>query len=143
MLEKPKADNFAEIQGLLAACQLPYLDLTPQHLEHFLSCKTDHGIAGVVGLEIDGEVALLRSLAVAPGFRGQGMGNQLVKEIEAYAGARGVREVYLLTTTAADYFAGCSYRKIERSKTPAEIQATEQFASICPDSAVCMCKVIG
>ncbi|MBN2503701.1 MAG: GNAT family N-acetyltransferase [Anaerolineales bacterium] len=142
MLEKPQADELAVIRVLLEACLLPYLDLAPQHLEHFLTYKTDQGIAGVVGLEINGEAALLRSLAVAPRFRGQGVGCRLVEEIEAYAGEHGVKDIYLLTTTAADYFAGRGYRAIARSKAPAEIQATEEFTSICPDSAVCMYKAV-
>ena len=142
MLEQAHSNDLAKIQALLKSCHLPYADLTPQHLEHFLAYKEDRSIVGVVGLEVNGESVLLRSLAVHPDYRGQGIGNRLVEKIEAYAVEMGVKALYLLTTTAAEYFAGRDYQKIERGEAPQEIQATQEFASICPDSAVCMCKEI-
>ena len=98
MLERPSPSDLTRLQELLATCQLPHLDLTVQHLEHFLTNQVDRNVVGMVGLEINGEVALLRSLAVDPNFRGKGIGNQLVENIEAYAKERGVRDIYLLTT---------------------------------------------
>jgi pimeloyl-ACP methyl ester carboxylesterase len=36
------------------------------------------------------------------------------------------------------YFAALGFKRIERSEAPAQIQATTQFRSLCPKSAVCM-----
>lgn len=59
---------------------------------------------GVVGLEVYGKVALLRSLAVSATSRGNGYGKDLVARAERYAQSLGVTEIYLLTTTAATFF---------------------------------------
>jgi amino-acid N-acetyltransferase len=62
----------------------------------------------------------------------------LVTAIENYAQSQGMAHLYLLTTTAVDFFVGQGYRRIARDAVPAPIQATEEFRSICPDSAVCL-----
>jgi amino-acid N-acetyltransferase len=60
--------------------------------------------------------------------------------MEAVARENGVRELYLLTMTAALFFANRGYEKVERSKAPAALQGTTEFASLCPVSSVCMRK---
>jgi mannose-6-phosphate isomerase-like protein (cupin superfamily) len=54
----------------------------------------------------------------------------------------GVEQLYLLTTDAERYFATLDFKRIERSEAPAQIQATTQFRSLCPQSAVCMARDI-
>ena len=94
----------AWIKTLLAECGLPEQDLTPAHMDDFLSLVAGGRLTGCIGLEIYGETALLRSLAVGPGWRGRGYGAQLLAAAEAHAAARGVRTLYLLTTTAERFF---------------------------------------
>ncbi len=65
---------------------MPYEDLTAEHLPHFLVMRlgsllpesdldrSKTQFPGVVGLEPCGRDGLLRSLAVAPAYRGQGLG---------------------------------------------------------------------
>jgi len=60
------------IRQLLTLCGLPQEDLTPQHLRHFFVMKEKGELIGVVGLDVLGQVGLLRSLAVDPGYRKQG-----------------------------------------------------------------------
>jgi len=128
------------IQTLLQACDLPHEDLTPAHLEDFLVCRGEEGLQGVVGLEPCGDVALLRSLAVAPDARGAGIGARLVDAVEDQAREADIRTLYLLTTTAADYFRARGYEPIAREELPEAIQETEQSARLCPSSATCMQK---
>jgi amino-acid N-acetyltransferase len=52
----------------------------------------------------------------------------------------GVRELYLLTMTAAPFFVKHGFEKVERAKAPASLQGTTEFASLCPVSSVCMRK---
>lgn len=130
------------IRRLLAASDLPTEDLTPSHLAHFFVAREGDDLVGVVGAELYGDVALLRSLAVAPGHRGDGVGARLVTRLEQHAHREGARALYLLTTTAADYFARRGYRRIERAALPAAIQATDEAARLCPSSATCMHKHI-
>jgi len=135
--------DVAAVEALLASCNLPSADLEARHFAHFFACGPAHALTGVVGLELYGSVALLRSLAVAPEARGQGLGKQLVAHMEAHAAAQGVSALYLLTDTAAPLFLSLGYAVTERAAAPAEIRGTRQFASQCPASAAFMVKRLG
>lgn len=139
-IQPARPDALEAIQGLLSSLDLPHSDLTPSHLEHFLICRDGGDIVGVVGLELYGPVALLRSLAVRPSHRGRGIGTRLTEQVEQYGRRNGVEEVYLLTTTASDYFDRHSYETIDRDELPNVIQETEEAAQFCPASATCMRK---
>lgn len=130
------------IKDLLRACGLPYADLTPVHLDHFLVVYQDGHLAGSVGLEPCGSLGLLRSLAVSPAERGRAIGSGLTQEMETYALSTGIRDLYLLTTTAREFFSKHGYQVIVRETAPDALQATEEFKSICPSTAVCMRKRI-
>jgi len=95
---------------------------------------------GLVGLEHFGDVALLRSLVVAPERRGRGEGLRLLGHAESQARSSGVRAIYLLTTTAEPFFAKCGYSKAPRETAPAAIRGTREFAGICPASSAFMIK---
>lgn len=130
------------IRQLLVASDLPTEDLTPSLLEHFFVAQDEDDLIGVVGVELYGDVALLRSLAVSTPHRNGGVGARLVDAIEQHARREGVRELYLLTTTAADYFDRHGYQRIERGALPPAIQVTDEAARLCPSSAICMRKRI-
>src|SRR5215469_10816229 len=85
--------------ALLKAHGLPAADLTEDHLQHFFFLGSDGSPLGLIGLEIYGADALLRSLVVAEGERGRGLGSQLVEQAEDYAASQGASTIYLLTTT--------------------------------------------
>lgn len=125
---------------LLVACDLPDSDLESRHFDHFLGCGTAEALEGIVGLEIYGAVALLRSLAVAEEARGSGCGKALVARAESYAEEKGVRELYLLTITAERFFARLGYSCAERNTAPEQIKQTREFSALCPDNAVFMVK---
>jgi amino-acid N-acetyltransferase len=128
------------VVALLEAEGLPASDLTETHLEHFFFTGSDGAPSALVGLEIYGEAALLRSLVVSAAARTQGLGSALVLHAEEYAAARQVRALYLLTTTAEAYFEHRGYRRIDRSEAPPSIQSTREFASLCPSSSALMIK---
>lgn len=130
----------AKVKKLLAACQLPSTDLEDQHFEHFFGCGEEADPTGVVGVELYGKSGLLRSLAVDQTARRRGCGKRLVKEVEQYAAGRGVQSMYLLTTTAEDFFAALGYRRVERAQVPEAIRNTQEFSSLCPASASVMVK---
>src|SRR5581483_3941656 len=111
-MEIINAINYREnIIGLLAAEKLPVDDL-PALLENFIVAREDSKVSGVVGLEIYGQSALLRSLAVRPAYRDKGIAKELLNRIEEFAAAKGVRQLYLLTETAPDYFRRKGYIEI-------------------------------
>ena len=89
----------------------------------------------MVGLELYGEVALLRSLAVASSRRGTGVGSGLVAHAERHARDQGVQSLYLLTTTAEQFFLRRGYARIPRDEAPTAIKGTKEFSGICPVSS--------
>lgn len=123
---------------LLAAARLPTEDLTDSHCEHFFYAGPRGTPTGLVGLEILGDVALLRSLVVTPERQGAGQGAALLEHAENHARASGVKTLYLLTTTAEPFFAKHGYRWTPREAAPAAIRATREFAGICPASSAFM-----
>ncbi len=136
-----RADDLPSAVALLKTCGLPTDDLGAVNLEHFELAVDAHGrIVGLAGFDRAGSDALLRSLAVAPGWRGRGLGGALVARREAAAKIAGVSCFYLLTTSAADYFRRLGYRDVARAEVPAAIAAHAQFRSLCPASATCLGK---
>lgn len=129
------AGDLPAVLELLRRCDLP-ADL--DGAADCLLAKQGKAIAGCVALERYGDDALLRSLAVGPEQRGQGLGRALVQRLTRRAAALGVRRLWLLTTTAADYFATLGYVRVERASAPARLQASSQFAGVCPGTAACM-----
>ncbi|RZI42539.1 GNAT family N-acetyltransferase [Herbaspirillum sp. HC18] len=139
-IRAPRPIDLPAIQALLDSNALPSSDLTEDHLKHFIVLAQASRIAGSVGLEIHGENALLRSLAVDTMMRGEGLGARLLELIEERAQDLGVRQLYLLTTSAATFFEHNGYDRIERAAVPETIRNTRQFTGICPSSATCLSK---
>ena len=129
------------INNFLLEVGLPYQDISG-HLGHFLLAKSNDTLIGVVGLEVHGEFGLLRSLAVALPYRGRGIGMVLCERILAYAHLQGIKELYLFTMTAENFFTKLGFIKIDRENIPKEIQGTEEFQTLCPSTAICMFKRI-
>jgi len=128
------------IKAFISECGLHIEDLTPEKLRHFIVARKGSKIVGTVGIEPAGSDALLRSLAVSESIRRQGLGTQLTESIEKYARDREVRHLYVLTRTAESFFSSVGYKKSDRAAAPAGIQDTEEFRTLCPDTAVCMQK---
>jgi amino-acid N-acetyltransferase len=126
--------------ALLEAQGLPVSDITDAHLEHFFYFGSDGSPTALVGVEVYGTDALLRSLVVADVARDQGLGSSLVEHAEDYAASRQVNTIYLLTTTAERFFQRRGYRCIDRALAPPAIQSTREFASLCPASCAFMLK---
>jgi amino-acid N-acetyltransferase len=126
--------------ALLQAQGLPVSDITDEHLEHFFFIGSDGSPTGLVGLEIYGSDALLRSLVVGENARGKGLGSALTDHAEQYAVSKSVRSIYLLTTTAETFFKRLGYQCIDRSQAPSSIERTREFASLCPASSMFMVK---
>ena len=139
VLEPANAADLDFVSRLLQANDLPVADLE-DHLRSFVLAKWRGEIVGTVGLENYGESGLLRSLCVRADRRSEGIGSTLVSAVEAAAFARGVRDLYLLTFSAAPYFENQQFVEVARDRVPAAIRGTAQFRSLCPASATCMRK---
>jgi amino-acid N-acetyltransferase len=132
--------DLSAIRRLLDAEHLSSEDVDESALEHFLVCRDEIGVAGVVGLEKYGDVALLRSLVVTEKYLGRGLGKRLVAAADVLAAETGVRRMYLLTTTAEAFFDYLGFRRISREAAPQAIQSTREFSCLCPATAAVMVK---
>jgi amino-acid N-acetyltransferase len=126
--------------ALLQAQGLPISDITDEHLEHFFFVGSEGSPIGLVGVELYGINALLRSLVVANKARIRGIGTLLVQHAEEYAVSHSVATMYLLTTTAESFFERRGYRRVDRNRAPLAIQSAPEFASLCPASSAFMIK---
>jgi len=132
--------NEAAVKQLLSESGLPISDITAQHLQDFFGYGSGPELEGVIGLELFGEAALLRSLAVAASRRDSGLGSRLVAHAERHAREQGVQSLFLLTTTAEKFFLRRGYTRIPRDEAPAAIKGTKEFSGICPASSTFMVK---
>lgn len=139
-LRAARAADLAPVIALLESCGLPTGDVTEAMLASFCVAEADGSVVGTAGLETFGIGGLLRSVAVEESWRGSGLAARLVDWCEAEARRQGVTTVYLLTTTAADYFRKRGYADLAREAVPAAVAGHAQFRSLCPASAKCLCK---
>ena len=128
------------LRQLLQDADLTVSDLAPEWLGHFLIARQGTDVVGAAGIERYGEAGLLRSVAVRIDRRGSGLGKRLVQAMEMQAGQLGVRHLYLLTTTAPEFFSVLGYRQLGRDAAPSAIRTSTQFSELCPASAVFMVK---
>jgi amino-acid N-acetyltransferase len=133
------AGDREEVVALLEACGLPPAGIDDHFLHAFLIARGDDGaLLGAAGVEIHGDAALLRSVAVAEAARGQGLGERLSRAAMELAAEHGVRETYLLTTGAEGYFPRLGFVRVAREELPAALGASEQLRGACPATAIAM-----
>ncbi|WP_081071930.1 arsenic resistance N-acetyltransferase ArsN2 [Burkholderia cepacia] len=134
------------IVSLLAHYGLPVADLVPEPptgLRLFVAEDTaEQRLMGCIGLQQFEQLGLVRSFAVSPDCRNQGVGIRLLDELYRHAGRVSIRHLYLLTTTAAAYFSGLGYQIVSRDAVPVAIQQSTEFSSLCPASAVVMTRAL-
>lgn len=134
-----REEDVEEIVKLLKENNLPVKDFAVGK-RTFLVALAGEKLIGVVAVELYGEYGLLRYLAVNHEFRGLNIGKKLVLEAETWSLNNGLKKLFLLTTTAAEYFPTMGWKITKRSAVPESIAGSTEFASVCPSSAVCMMK---
>lgn len=132
--------DFAAVQQLLVASQLPVDDLDEARELRFWVAEAHGHVIGAIALERYGAVGLLRSLVVAASHQKQGFGRDLVAVLEREARDSGVERLVLLTQTAETFFHRIGYRVVDRGEVSDEIKASAEFRSLCPATALCMTK---
>jgi amino-acid N-acetyltransferase len=123
---------------LISRLELPVDGLEDFFSESYIVATEEERLVGVAGIEIYGQYGLLRSVAVEPEFQGNSLGAGMIFERLERARESGLRAVYLITTTAEEYFPRFGFQLVERSTVPAEIQYSKEYSESCPESATVM-----
>jgi amino-acid N-acetyltransferase len=139
VIRAASAADLPRVERLLTASDLPLAGVR-EALPTFLVAEAGDDLVGVAGLEVCCDNALLRSVAVDSRYRSKGVGRALVTRLIGDAESRGLRALYLLTTTAEQYFPSFGFRPIERSQVPDDVRGTAEFTSACPASATVMTR---
>jgi arsenite methyltransferase len=132
------AGDLAGVETLLRSAALPVEGLAEQFEDGFVVGEAEGALAGAAGLEVYGAYGLLRSVVVDPAWRGGGLGAALVRNRLEWAARRGVRRVYLLTTTAPAWFSRLGFHSVARDDVPAAVRRSAEFMGVCPSSAAVM-----
>lgn len=136
-IKQAEAEELPAISILLHANKLPAEDLEPGR-QLFWTAKEAGLLAGVIGLEIYGQYGLLRSLATHENYRNRGIAALLIARLFEYAKEKDIKDIYLLTETAEQYFTGKGFSVVSRDLVPGEIKSSKEFNHICPSSALVM-----
>lgn len=136
-LRQADASHVSYIEALLERNDLPSEDARSKPECFYLGCVGSDPV-GIGGIEVYEPYGLLRSIVVERPARGEGLGTALCDALEERASADGVETLFLLTTTAVDFFADRGYVEIDRTSVPPAIRRTTEFEDLCPTTATCM-----
>lgn len=129
------------IRRLLVAALLPSGDVDGPN-QRFIVARQNGRVVGCAGLESFGEDGQLRSMAVHWTSRNAGLGTSLHGRLLFEAVQAGVRNLYVVTTTAADFFTRQGYRKIQPADVPPGVLASEEYAAFVPGGGVVMSRKV-
>ncbi len=126
------------IDNLLAAYRLPGVVREPT--VETLVVRTGDEVVGCVSLDVRGDCGFLFGLAIAPERRGEGLGWVLGDCVMRHARVLGAREIYLITSTATDFFGGkLGFSPVDMEGVAACVADTPNFrANAQIPGAVCM-----
>lgn len=130
-------DDLSAALQLLDEAKLP-IDGVADHFGDGYVVAEDTAVVGLAGVEVYDVDGLLRSVVVHSARRGSGLGAELVLNRVEWARSRGLRDVYLLTETAHDFFQKLGFVDTERGAAPPAMQLAPEFAHLCPSSSVTM-----
>lgn len=137
---EPAAPSDAKrIEALLQRAQLP-TDGLVSHLETAFVARDGDRVVGSVAIELYKDGGLLRSVVVDAGCRGIGLGGRLTAAAIEEARRRQLPALYLLTTTAEQFFPRFGFETITRDQVPVSVQDSVEFRGACPASAAVMLK---
>lgn len=142
MLRAATVADLPAIERLLTDAELPIAGVADS-LPTFVVAEQTGSLVGAAGLELCGNDALLRSVVVAPAWQSRGLGRALVSHVIAEAETRRLHALYLLTTTAEQFFPAFGFERTTRDAVPADVRATAEFQTACPASATVMQKTLG
>ena len=144
-IERTNPSELSSILSLLNDVDLP-VEGVKDNISNFLTLKDNGDDSnfepwGCAGLEIYGNSALLRSLAIAPEYQGKGLGTVLTEALIQDARERGIKTLFLLTETAEDFFRHFGFRVVEREIIPKDVKTSIEFTKLCTETPAMMLEI--
>jgi amino-acid N-acetyltransferase len=140
-IELARAEDVDGVLALLEENQLATAGLA-LHIATTMVARDGGRVVGSAALETYADGMLLRSVSVTPTRQHQGLGRELMTAALQLASNLHGSAVYLLTTTADQYFPKFGFERIARTDVPASVQTSVEFTSACPSTATVMLKRI-
>jgi amino-acid N-acetyltransferase len=137
-IRSAKPDDIGAVEAALSDAALTLVGLRDQFGDGYAVAEADGRVIGVEGIEVHGEDGLLRSAAVVSTWRGKGVGDALTRDRIEWARRQGLRSLYLLTTTAGEYFPRFGFAPAARDAAPAEVRKSREFSEACCATALFM-----
>lgn len=125
------------IGAVLERCGLPSDDVM-RLVEDFHVALMDEQLVGCAGAERFGETVVIRSVAVLPGYRDQGVATHLVRAVLMRARANGMRRAVLVSASCPTYFARYGFSLVPAARLPKEVLASREFVRQGGVNALCM-----
>mgnify|MGYP002639753115 CR=1 FL=1 len=129
------------VEDLLFNNDLPIDDIYEPNIR-FLVAKANDKLIGTIAIEKYDQFGLLRSLVVEKEYRNEKIGERLINHLLISDFSVGITDLYLLTTTAKEYFVKFGFREVNRIEVPIELRQTNEFVELCPETAIVMHKKI-
>ncbi len=145
ILRPATAADREPIEALLLAAHLPtegVAAILRAKAADFVVAEQAGGVVGAGGLEMTPDGALLRSVVVRDDLRSAGVGRRIVERLVHEADCRGVA-LYLLTTTAGNWFPRFGFSRVDRKSVPSAIGETWEFKTGCAQTAIAMVRTSG
>ena len=140
-IERASPADAPAVAALLSGAGLP-LEGAVEALAMGVVARDGGAVVAAAAVERYGRSGLLRSVVVAPDRRGTGLGRAVVAAAEALARDEGVRDLYLLTETAIDWFPRLGYGVVERELARAAVGESIEFTTVCATTGVPMRRVL-
>jgi|KBSMisStandDraft_5_1062788.scaffolds.fasta_scaffold976365_2 amino-acid N-acetyltransferase len=136
MIRPAEPRDLPAVLALLVEAKLP-TEGVADHFGSYFVADDNSRIVASAGLEVRGDAALFRSLAVAADVRGTGLGAAVLRQALHEADRR-KDGVYALTTTAEGYLSRFGFERVPRASLPPQLFESRELQDACPASATVM-----
>jgi len=130
--------DVSAVGAVLEQCGLAADDIA-RLIEHFHVASLDGVVVGCAAGERFGATVVVRSVAVAPAYREQGVATHLVRAVLMRARSNGAQRAVLLTTSSPAHFARYGFSLIPAEKLPPEVLESKEFGRQTDMAPLYMC----
>ena len=129
--------DLERVRAFLQEAGLPALP-SNLPLSNVVVALDGHEVRGGIALQVFVLSGLLCSVVVSPEHQRKGIGSSLLQSIIARAHELGVRDLFLLTESASEFFSRVGFEGVSHAEVPAEIRAAPEYKAQCGESVAVM-----